>query len=72
MANKNGVPEYIDPTNEQTRKIVVGRYAFQDVCKCGATVHLTPDETTEPPAEIFYDRKTFQILACPKCVTVLS
>lgn len=66
----DGVPQYIDPAGEDTRKIIVGRYAYRDVCKCGARVHILPDAVQERPAEVIYDRKTFQILACPKCIRV--
>ena len=66
----DGVPRVIEP--EETRKIIVGRYAYRDVCKCGAPVHVSPDEPGDKPAEIFYDRATFQILACPKCIRVMT
>jgi len=67
----DGVPQYINPAAEQTQKILVARYAFRDVCACGATVHISPEDVKDAPPAVFYDERTFRIVACPACVEVL-
>jgi len=67
-----GIPEYVDPHYEKTEKIVVGTFAPGfDKCKCGATVHVDPDEISDEPVQILYDPKTFRIVGCPCCMVGL-
>ncbi len=65
IEDTRGVPLYQHP--EITEKITVGAFATGwDKCKCGAVVHVSPDEPHEVPAHIKYDR-SYNIVGCPCC-----
>lgn len=48
-----------------TRKVIVGRYAFNDKCRCGASCTIDDDGV---PSLVIYDSRTFDLLACPACL----
>lgn len=78
---KDGVPEWLETKDTEvmetggivvdiiedvpTRKIIVGRFAFNDKCACGASCTIAEDDGS---SLVIYDSQTFVLLACPVCL----
>ncbi len=48
-----------------TRKVIVGRFAFNEKCRCGAVVTIDDESVLRL---VVYDARTFELLGCPVCV----